>query len=99
MIRTLCSLGAVLLCITACGGSEEATRGGYSDICTSSDDCEKGLECASGICTALCSSDADCGKFSGNAKCMYRCFEKCKDSVPCQRLHPSLQCVLYEADN
>ena len=60
MIRTLCSLGVVLLWMTACSGSEEATRGGYSSTCTDSSDCEKGLECASGVCTATCMSDADC---------------------------------------
>ena len=104
MIRTRaacassCWLVAVLLWATACGGSEEATPGGYSDVCSKNEDCEEGLECANGVCTGLCGTSADCAKFSGNSVCVNRCFEFCTDSIPCKRLHPSLQCVQFNAN-
>ena len=97
MIRTLCSLAAVLLWTTACGGSEEATPGGYSALCTSTEDCSDGLECTSGVCTSLCGSNADCADFSANSICVNRCFESCSATGTCQRLNGSLKCILHEA--
>jgi hypothetical protein len=97
MIRTLCSLAAVLLWTTACGGSEEATTGGYSDTCSTTGDCAEGLECASGVCTGPCVGNADCAMFSDKSICRNRCFEACSDTNMCQRLNGNLKCFLHEA--
>ena len=97
--RRASTLALLLVCTASCGGGEDATPGGYSDVCSSNKDCEDGLECAtgttagSGVCTGRCLSTPDCAKFSANAVCVNFCFESCTDSIPCKRLHPSLQCV------
>jgi hypothetical protein len=98
MIRTLCSLAAVLLWSTACGGSEEATGGGYSALCNTIEDCADGLECANGVCTGgPCTSNTECGEFSDKSICYNRCFDACSDTGTCQRLNGSLKCILHEA--
>jgi hypothetical protein len=97
MIRTLCSLAVVLLWTTACGGSEEATPGGYSALCNTIADCADGLECANGVCTGLCTANADCAGFSAKSICVNRCFESCSDTGTCQRLNGNLKCILHEA--
>ena len=96
MIRFLCTLCAVLLWTTGCGGSEEATPGGYSALCNSSSDCDDDLECAAGVCTGACpGGNGDCAKFSSRSICVNRCFESCTDTSICQRLNGNLKCVLH----
>jgi hypothetical protein len=97
MIRTLCSVAVVVLWITACGGSEEATPGGYGSLCNTIDDCSEGLECAGGVCTGICTSNTECAQFSSRSICVNRCFESCSDTGTCQRLNPNLKCILHEA--
>lgn len=95
MTRFVCAIGAILLLgVSACGGSEEATPGGYADTCSAGDDCEEGLECVASVCTTQCLSDADCKKHSGSSICASnsRCYEPCNDTNVCKRFNPDLVC-------
>lgn len=77
------------------GAGEPLAR--YSEVCTTSDDCSEPLECAAGVCTAPCTSSADCNAFSATSVCINRCFEPCGDTGTCQRMDPALKCLLHEA--
>ena len=96
MIRTLCTLGAALLWLSACGGSEAAQPGGYSDICNTPTSCDKGFECIVGMCTSRCQTDADCKVNGDRSICASNsyCYEQCSDATECTGIHPELTCNL-----
>ena len=101
MIRRLCSLGCslgtVLLFFTlSCGGSEEAVKGGYSDLCASPKGCSDGFDCVVGVCTSRCTVPGDCKKNSDQSICASNsyCYEPCSDATQCTRINPNLQCSL-----
>jgi hypothetical protein len=87
----------VMCGLLSCGG-EEAADGGYNALCTKNSDCGDGLVCAGsgvtrGICTSMCTTDADCVVHRGETKCVGAglgsgfCYDTCMDSVQCPRTH------------
>ena len=96
MIRTLCTLGAALLWLTACGGSDETEPGGYSDVCSVKGDCGEPYDCIAGVCTNYCTGDADCKKNADTSVCeSMHCFEPCTDAIDCRG---GLQCKLVASN-
>lgn len=75
------------LVVGACGGDDEAPLGAYSEECTVTEDCEEGLECATGLCTPACGTTADCAAVdsSGKSICMSNgyCYIACMSLQSC----------------
>ncbi|HTV19271.1 MAG TPA: hypothetical protein VMG12_11385 [Polyangiaceae bacterium] len=96
-----------LAIIAACSGRAEngPVAGGDSEShflshCVPGS-CEEGLACLFGICTALCTDDADCSSWSGASVCRAVdasndpsavCDVECSDSADCTKVGAGLGC-------
>lgn len=73
------------LVVGACGGDDAPDLGKYSEECTISEDCEEGLECASGLCTLRCGGDnTKCTAIDSDSTCLNDyCYILCVSTTTC----------------